>query len=42
MQENRNCGCDNGFLGGLFGGDSSFMIILVLVLLCGCGSNKCC
>lgn len=52
MQEERNCGCgcNNGFLGGLFGGngcgcgDSTilFFIIIFLLLFCGCGSNNCC
>lgn len=49
MEENRNCGCNNGgILNGLFGGcrcgdDSTILFFIIIFLLlftnfgCGCG-----
>lgn len=47
MEENRNCGCNNGgLLNGLFGGcgdDSTILFFIIIFLLlftnfgCGCG-----
>lgn len=43
MEDKRNCGCNNGFLDGLLGGDNQIIIIIVIVLLlCNSGSGKCC
>ena len=56
-EEGRNCGCgcsincccgNNGFLGGLFGGDGCnseilFFIIVFLLLFTNCGGcGRCC
>ena len=51
-EEGRNCGCgcgcgNNGFLGGLFGGNGCnseilFFIIVFLLLFTNCGSGKGC
>lgn len=49
MEDNRNCdcdkncGCNNGFLGNLFCGDNQIIIIIVILLLCtNSGFGKCC
>lgn len=43
MEDNRGCGCNNGFLGNILGGDNQIILIIIIFLLfTNSGFGKCC